>query len=194
MGVLMRLPFSKAFLCVFLAFLVCEPPALVYAERAEITRVVLEKGGRDLEVSFRIEDCFTSKMEEALHNGVPVTFRILVSIEKPSIMLVRSEVVDFMLKHTIRYDRLNNEYQVQLQEDEDKVRVTEDFSEAKKWMSTVEKLPIIHTCWLHKGQEYQLKLKAELSKVELPVFLRYILFWVSLWDFETDWQKVSFTM
>lgn len=191
---LMRFTFPKALLCLLMAVVVFAPPALVFAERAEINRVVIEKGGRELEVSFRLEDCFTTKMEEALHNGLPVTFRILIAIEKSSVMLVKSQVVDFTLKHTIRYDRLNNEYQVQLQEEHDRIRVTEDFNEAKRWMSTVEKLPIINTCWLHKGQEYELKLKAELSKVELPVFLRYILFWVSLWDFETDWQKVTFSM
>ncbi len=190
----MRFTFPQALLCLLMAVVVIAPPALVFAERAEINRVVIEKGGRELEVSFRLEDCFTSKMEEALHNGLPVTFRILIAIEKSSVMLVKSQVVDFTLKHTIRYDRLNNEYQVQLQEEHDRIRVSEDFNEAKRWMSTVEKLPIINTCWLHKGQEYQLKLKAELSKVELPVFLRYILFWVSLWDFETDWQKVTFSM
>ena len=61
-------------------------------------------------------------------------------------------------------------------------------------MSTVEKLPIIPTCWLRKDQEYYLKVKAELSKVRLPLFFRYILFWVSLWDFETDWETVQFLM
>ncbi len=41
---------------------------------------------------------------------------------------------------------------------------------------------------------YELAIKAELSKVELPLFFRYIFFFVSLWDFETDWQVVTFTL
>jgi hypothetical protein len=59
-------------------------------------------------------------------------------------------------------------------------------------MSTVEKLPVIPTCWLNRNQQYHLKVRAELSKVELPLFFRYILFWVSLWDFETEWRTVAF--
>ena len=115
-----------------------------------------------------------------------------MAIEKPSLMLVKSEVVEFVLEHKIKYNRINNEFQVYLPEHPEKVLVTGSFDEAKKWMSTVENLPIIPTVRLQKDQEYYLKVKAELSKVELPLFFRYILFWVSLWDFETDWHTIVF--
>jgi hypothetical protein len=130
-------------------------------------------------------------MEEAILDGVPTTFRILVSVEKPSLIL-NTKVADFTLRHTIRYNRLNNEFQVDLPEHPQRILVTRSFEEAKKWMSTVENLPVIPTWWLSRNQEYYLKVKAELSKVELPLFFRYILFWVSLWDFETEWYTVVF--
>jgi len=115
----------------------------------------------------------------------------LVSVEKPSLIL-NTKVADFTLRHTIRYNRLNNEFQVDLPEHPQRILVTRSFDEAKKWMSTVENLPVIPTWWLSRNQEYYLKVKAELSKVELPLFFRYILFWVSLWDFETEWYTVVF--
>ena len=34
--------------------------------------------------------------------------------------------------------------------------------------------------------------KAELEKVRLPLYLHYVLFFVSLWDFETDWFTIDF--
>jgi len=37
-----------------------------------------------------------------------------------------------------------------------------------------------------------LRVKAELEKVRLPLYLHYVLFFVSLWDFETDWYTVDF--
>ena len=45
---------------------------------------------------------------------------------------------------------------------------------------------------LEKGEEYQVQIKGELSKVTLPLYLHYILFFVSFWDFETDWHTVDF--
>jgi hypothetical protein len=177
----------------FLAALTaCPSVCIASPNKAEISNIQINKTGKELEASFLLIDCFNSDMEEAILNGVPTTFRILVLIEKPSLMLVKSKLADFTLQHTIRYNRLNNEFQVELPEHPQKVLVTRNFDEAKKWMSTVKDVPVIPTCWLNKDEEYSLKIKAELSKVELPLFLRYILFWVSLWDFETEWYTVAF--
>ena len=38
----------------------------------------------------------------------------------------------------------------------------------------------------------QIRAKAELSKLTLPFFLHYVFFFVSLWDFETDWYTIDF--
>ncbi len=183
----------KFFFLFLLTVLAACPSVCVAApNKAEISKIVIDKNGKNLEASFRLIDCFNSDMEEAILNGVPTTFRILVSVEKPSIFLVKSKVADFTLQHTIRYNRLNNEFQVELPEHPQKILVTRNFDEAKKWMSTVDNLPVIPTCWLTKDQDYYLNVKAELSKVGLPLFFRYILFWVSLWDFETEWYTVEF--
>ena len=183
----------KFFFLFLLAVLAACPPVCVAApNKAEISKIVIDKNGKNLEASFRLIDCFNSDMEEAILNGVPTTFRIIVVVEKPSLLLMKSKVADFTLQHTIRYNRLNNEFQVDLPEHPQKILVTRNFDEAKKWMSTVDNLPVIPTCWLSKDQEYYLNVKAELSKVELPLFFRYILFWVSLWDFETEWYTVEF--
>lgn len=188
----MRLSCPKIMICLILSiFAVVTPLALHADTRAGIVDVSIRKETENLEVSFRIANCFTPKMEEAIQNGIPTTFRIRVTLEKPSLMLVKSPMVDFTVEHTIAYNRLNNEYQVYLQEHPQKTLVTKDFEQAKEWMSTVKSLPVTFTCLLCRDQEYTLKLKAELSKVSLPLILRYIFFWISLWDFETDWQRVS---
>jgi hypothetical protein len=182
----------KFFFLFFPAVLTVWPAVCIAApNKAEISNIEIDKKGKNLEVSFSLVDCFNSDMEEAILDGVPTTFRILVSVEKPSLIL-KSKIADFALRHTISYNRLNNEFQVDLPEHPQKILVTRSFDEAKKLMSTVEGLPIIPTNRLIKDQEYYLNVKAELSKVELPLFFRYILFWVSLWDFETEWYTIVF--
>jgi len=42
-----------------------------------------------------------------------------------------------------------------------------------------------------KGDRYYLRVKAKLEEVHLPLNLEYVLFFVSLWDFETDWLKAG---
>lgn len=161
---------------------------------AQIVDAEIGQDGENLQVSFRIENCFTPSMEEAVLSGVPTTFRIRALIEKGGNSLFPTQILDVVLEHTIKFDSLKNEYTVQLPESPITVLVTKDFDEAKRWMSTVQQLPLIPLWRLEKGQSYLLSLKAELSKVELPLFFRYIFFFVSLWDFETSWQRIPFSL
>jgi len=162
--------------------------------KADIVDIAIGKEGESLEVSFRIRDCFTPKMEEAIRSGVATSFRILVVLEKPGMAWMRSKLLDLALEHTIKYDRLRNEFRITLPEHPDGVVVTKDFDEARLWMSSVKELPVIPLWRLQKKELYQLRLKADLSKLRLPLFFRYIFFFVTLWDFETDWHKAALTL
>jgi hypothetical protein len=156
--------------------------------KAEITDVSVDQHKKNLEVSFRISNCFTAEMEEAVLSGVETTFKVLLVLDRPGFAWFQQELVDVVLDHTIKYDRINNEFQVMLAQNQ-QVLVTTDFEEARKWMSEVHELPLIPMWRLEKGAEYRLRLKAELSKVHLPLFFRYIFYFVSLWDFETAWHE-----
>ena len=67
-----------------------------------------------------------------------------------------------------------------------------EFSKAQEIMADVSNIQLIPLKQLERNNQYQLRIKAELNKVTLPLYLHYILFFVSLWDFETDWYVVEF--
>lgn len=160
--------------------------------KADIVNTAIVSEDPALKVSFTIQDCFTQEMETAVWSGVVTTFRFLAVLERPGFPLVHEKMVEVAFEHSIRYDRMRNEFTVYLQEQPQKVRTTHDFQEAKQWMSEVKHLPIIPLWQLQKGERYKVAVKAELSKVQLPPFLRYIFFWVALWDFETEWHQETF--
>ncbi len=60
-------------------------------------------------------------------------------------------------------------------------------------MAAVDNLKVAALADLVKGQQYQIRAKAELEKLRLPLKLESILVFVSLWDFETDWYTIDFT-
>jgi hypothetical protein len=180
--------------CLWMTFSGFFVTTAVAKNKAEIINVEISEDFSMLRVGFFIQDCFTPSMEEAIRSGVPTTFRIRTVVEKPGQLLFSTQILDVILEHTIKYDYLKNEYHVQLPENPEVMRVTKDFAEAKRWMSTVRELPLIPLWRLEKDQPYDLRIRAELSKVELPLFFRYIFFFVSLWDFETDWQVITFTL
>jgi len=70
--------------------------------------------------------------------------------------------------------------------------VTQSFGEAQELMSEIDRLKIVPLSMLEKGSHYQLRANAELNKVTLPYYLHHILFFVSLWDFETDLYAIDF--
>jgi hypothetical protein len=45
---------------------------------------------------------------------------------------------------------------------------------------------------LAKGGHYQIQMMAELDQIRLPLYLHYVFFFLSLWDFETDWYTIDF--
>jgi hypothetical protein len=180
--------------CCWISFSGFQPSTAAAKNKAEIVDVEVAQDPENLKVSFYIQDCFTPSMEEAIQSGVPTTFRVLAILEKPGVLFFQTEILNVVLEHTIKYDYLKNEYVVQLPENPDSTLITKNFLEAKRWMSTVKDLPLLPLWRLQKDEVYQLRLKAELSKVELPLFFRYIFFFVSLWDFETDWHKVNLSL
>jgi hypothetical protein len=180
-------------MCLLAAFGLIASPAFA-KNKAEIIDVDVNKETKNLEVSFHIQNCFTPKMEEAIRSGVETTFKILLVVEKKGFPLFRHKLLDIALEHSIKYDRLNNEFQVMLPERPHSILVTADLNEAEQWMSKVEDVPLIPIWRLDKTTEYNLRLKAELSKVNLPLFFRYIFYFVSLWDFETNWHETTFSL
>jgi hypothetical protein len=59
-------------------------------------------------------------------------------------------------------------------------------------MSEIDSLKIVPLQKLAKGAQYQIKTKAELSKLKLPFYLHYALFFIPFWDFRTDWYTIDF--
>ena len=92
----------------------------------------------------------------------------------------------------IKYDNLKTIYEVRLSEQDNKVITVKSFDEAKKLMAEVVALKITPLSNLEKGGRYQLRMMAELDKIILPLYLHNVLFFLSLWDFETDWKMIEF--
>ncbi len=168
------------------------PGAAAEEDRARIVHLAAYREDGNLKLRFGIEDCFTPKMIDAIKSGVVTTFRIRVVVEEPGLPLFRKQLLNTVLEHSLEFDQLRGEYRLKLAERAETPIRTTDFSEARQLMSTVSGIPVLPLWRLQPGKTYNIRVKAELSKVRLPVFLRYIFFFVSLWDFETDWQQVPF--
>jgi len=167
-------------------------PGLSSAREARLDDIIVTNTKEHLIVYFNVEDCFTEDMNRAIMNGIPAKFTFIVKLYEVRNVWFDRKIADIRLTHKVEYNTLKNEFTVFFQEYNNKTIITKDADEANKLMAEVVALQVARLDTLKRGSHYQLRLKAELDKIELPLNLDYVLFFLSLWDFETDWYSVVF--
>jgi len=162
------------------------------AKQAQIADIIVTNNQDHLLVYFYTKGCFTPEMNKAIMSGIPTTFTFFLELYKPRSFWPNKKLVAVKLNHTIKYDTLREEFQVTLSERGNQTFILKDFAKAQEMMADVSNIQLIPLKQLERNNQYQLRIKGELNKVTLPLYLHYVLFFVSLWDFETDWYVVDF--
>jgi len=162
------------------------------AEEAFISDVVVTNTRDHLLVYFSVNNCFTPEMNEAIQNGVTTTFNFFVTLSQEKAFWWDSDISELEFSHTIKFDNLKELYEVSLSEQEGKTFTVKSYEEAKRLMADVVGLKLAPLSNLHRGRNYQLRMMAQLEKIELPLNLHHVFFFLSLWDFETEWKIVEF--
>jgi hypothetical protein len=182
---------NKSWILALLAILV--GATVAWGDDARITDVIVTNTRDDLILYFRVEGCFTPDLEQAILNGVPTTFTFLASLNRVRNFWKDKSLASSEIRHMVKFDNLKNEFVITRSEDGGKQIVVNSLPEAKKIMAEVENLQIASLDVLEKNHRYQVRIKAELSRITLPFYLHYVFrFFLFLWDFETDWYTTDF--
>ncbi|MDD9301500.1 MAG: DUF4390 domain-containing protein [Desulfobacter sp.] len=169
-------------------------PGNIFADiNAVLSGIKLANTRDDLIAYFKVKNAFKTKTIQAVQNGIPTTFTFYLTLYKTAGNLFDKKIADLKIKSTIKYNSLKEEYTVFRPWKEETPLMTKSFDEAKAWMTEVDNLKVIPLGQLVKADKYQIRIKAELEKVTLPLSLHYVFFFVSFWDFETDWYVINFT-
>jgi hypothetical protein len=163
-------------------------PLSGFCQRASIKEVNVKGANGVWKVSFNVENCFTEKMEEAIQSGIRTTFTFYIQLYQKRSWWKDRKVTSVEFHHTVQYNPIQKVYQVTLRENRSSL-VTSSLEEAKKVMSRVKELEFRPSTPLRPGIPAYFQIKAELDPVRLPLHLEYLFFFVSLWDFETDWHN-----
>jgi hypothetical protein len=165
---------------------------LAMAKDATLTNIIVTNTRDDLLVYLSVDGAFTQKMEDAVNNGVPASFSFFINLYRTRSIWLDKKMAALTITHTIKYNSLRKEYAVSRSWDSNSPVILQSFDAAKKLMTEIDSLKVIPLRLLEKGKQYQIQAKAKLSRVTLPYYLHYVLFFLSLWDFETDWYTIDF--
>ena len=172
-----------------LIFLVQIPCA---AQDATLSNIIVTNTNKDLLVYLNVEGAFREQTVNAIMSGVPASFSFFVMLYQKRSMWFDKAIANIEIVNSIKYNNLKKVFIVERSWENGKIRTAQSLQEAQKLMSDVDGLKIILLNKLEKGKQYQVKAKAQLSKLTLPFYLHFVLFFVSLWDFETDWYTIDF--
>ena len=182
----------KAALFFFILLLIGAWVPSASAKGAYLADIALAEDGESLLVSFRVGDCFTEEMNRAIESGINTTFTYFVGLYEKRNMWWDRKLKAMKLNRSIKYDNLKKIYELRFSGQSDRTVTVRDFEEAKDLMAAVKKLQVTPLANLEEGGRYQLRMMAELDKIRLPLYLHYVFFFLSLWDFATPWYKVDF--
>jgi hypothetical protein len=189
-----RMPKTVFVLVIFLAcYATLIFPLSSYSRDARITDILVTNNNRFVMVYAKVTNCFTKKMESAILAGVPTTFTFLLELYREQKTWFDEKTAEVIVKQTIKYDNVKKDFYVSSRGTEN-ASVFQDFESAKKTMSELNGAVVASVKDLQKGESYYIKVKVKLDRVHLPMNMEYVLFFISLWDFETDWyrQKIVF--
>ncbi|MFA5183228.1 MAG: DUF4390 domain-containing protein [Syntrophales bacterium] len=182
---------KTGFLAVILIILMWLSPA--YAREAEIRDVLVTRQGDAITVYARVTNCFTKGMESAIMAGVPTTFTFLLELNGERNFWFDKKIVGAVIRQTIKYDSVKKLYFVSTANGKG-ATAFQDLESAKRAMAEITGTLVIPRNVDNRQRPFYVMIKAKLDKVRLPLYMEYVFFFVSLWDFETDWyrQEVGF--
>ena len=180
----------RSILIIFLALLVF--PHTVSADNAMIRDLLPTNNASHLLVYARVTNCFTKEIEAAILAGVPTTFTFILELFQERSGWWDKKLIRTTLRHTIKYDNVKKLFHVSA-DGEKEATAFPDFESAKRAMADLNGVPLVPLKALKKNANYYVRSKVKLDKVRLPLHLEYLFFFVSLWDFETDWYREGFS-
>ena len=158
-----------------------------------LTDIKLANTRDDLLIYFKVENAFPPKIMQSIENGILPPFSFHLSLYKTGGSWLDKKITEIEIQSAIKYNSLKQEYTVSRPWKEEKPAVTKSFEEARDWMTRIDNMVVAPLADLVKGEKYQIRIRAKLTRVTLPFALHYVFFFVSFWDVKTDWYIINFT-
>ena len=161
-------------------------------KKAFLDNVTLTNTRDYLVTYFNVQNAFSTKINEAVLNGIPTTFTFYISLYRVRESWFDKKISSHKIFNTLKYNALRENFSLGRPWRSEEVLTIKTLDEARKQMTDITGFKIIPIDKLIPGKKYQVRIKAEMKKIKLPLYLHHIFFFLSLWNFETDWYTMDF--
>ncbi len=161
-------------------------------QRPTLHELALKQTGREVLLSLRLQGGFHQELMEAIESGIPITITYYMKLYRKRGVWFDEEVLSKTIKHVVKYDTLKRQYRVsEINGLFSSIKVTKHQPIMVQWMSEIEGQPLTPFHLLQPGEEYYVKVMADLKAVKSPFPHSHIPFLASLWDTGTSWTVSS---
>jgi Domain of unknown function (DUF4390) len=161
-------------------------------QRPILHELVLTHTDHEVLLYIHLQGGFPQDILEAIDSGIPITIAYHVRLYRKRGLWFDEEVLAKTIKHTVKYDTLKKQYRVsEINGLFSNMKVTKHEPTMVRWMSAIEGQPLIPFHLLQPGEEYYVKVMADLRAVKSPFPLSHMPFLASLWDTGTPWTASS---
>jgi hypothetical protein len=169
-----------------MVFLLCSAEA--NAASFIVKDVQIRKAEKSYLLNARIDYLLSPEAHDALSNGVLLTLRVQLVVEKVWRGFWEPRSVTKILWFQIRYHALTELYRVvDLQTGNEQNFVTQDA--ALYALGEISNLPLVRVAELTPGEAYQLRLRADLDIESLPLPLQPLAYFGRGWKLTTGWSR-----
>ena len=156
----------------------------------ELTAVTTEQ---DILLFATVQNDIKDKMVESLQSGINVYYSFFLEVSKINPDWPDELISSSSFNHSIDYDTLRDDYLVTLEEKNNKVIRIPSLFDAQKVLERINGVAVISMTQLIPGQNYQIRIRAELTQKTLPLGVHKILPLITGKDIKTKWQYLDFS-
>jgi hypothetical protein len=138
------------------------------------------------DINYQLSD----SAKDALQNGIPLFWTVLVKVQQHRDYLWNKKLLDKEIRYRIQYHALLNMYRVR-DESSDAVDNFSTLSAALHAMSTIRNIPIMDKADIASDTDYSVGVKVRFERDALPLPLRPIAYINPQWYLSSDWYLWS---
>jgi hypothetical protein len=176
----------------FLVFGFMALPMRVQAIEPKITDILVTNNSENVLLYARLFNGFKPEMEMAILAGIPAVFTLQLEVYQERSVVWDKIITSHEIKRTMKYDNLKKTFSINTNGNPQPV-IFSDFESAQKAMTDFNGIIAVPLSTLTRGKNYYMLIKVKMDKVRLPLHMEYVFFFVSFWDFETEWNRQNFS-
>lgn len=168
-----------------------------YAAAAQAGSLEVRSAATKLEddhyqLSARIDYDFGSEVLEALDNGVPLTLRVEVEVQRLRRWWTNQTIVRHELRHQITYHAFSDQYLLR-NLNSGKLTIHPTLNQALLALGALDEFVLLDAVRVQADEEYQVQLRTALDIEALPAPLRPVAYVTPAWRLSSAWYTCSLT-